>query len=1146
MPSKPSRTASKKSKASKRKYIFWDITEILAERTKKGTVEYLVQWSDHPETGEKYPPDWSAEVTPVAREEWEKKKAEKRLQEDQQQTQQQLEHQAEPGPAPGPESGPQQVLHEQQQPPGQPGHDEQQADQEEEESTPHSDSDDSQPPRPAHQRRITQGHKKRPRSASLSSASSSGSFAPPRKVLRSDTGGSLEPPVSLVTSPSAPSPSELSELPEAVVSDLPGVVVSDLPDVVASEQPGEVLSKHIAPDRSRSMVVAIPEPSNLNRADYLSIFGSQSSGNSTQPVADLGSQDSLFSIAQSSQAPASQGIESQETVGQGTVPDSQEISDRSWTQVQVGLLPSSHALTDPQPQDSLPEPSSHVIPDSLEGPPATATQQSRAIEERQASSPSKSRKSSEAPAQESHETVSSDIPSRQPDELREVTDARSPAVSESVSHDTPAPRALQPLASSSSAETILTQSDASPRFLTQPPFSHVLEPPQSSVPSRIFESPAHPVAEAISTIASGTSSASDPGASQAAQIITRHFEPPSQPLAESSSPSESEQIRHQLEAVAIPSQPPAPAGLARHQGATATPPTKQRSTPLSSSYKRRRMENETPEQAAARRRSTLVAELSEIFRWDDDDDEKAASAHTVSLPESHQTQHDQTSANEPIEHVALAQEGSTSTAHMELPMHSTDMHHGIELPSSQGKESPEHVGATSIDSAVVQEHGGVATLGTTDRPRVPSPQKPVAAELADIFGSAFVGADLGPPLATAPEFIQAEQSTVSLADISRQPEPAYRDISLVSFIHPEETLMQEPSTDTTHSEQVQAEHSPSESLASFAGPSSAIKEHIVTLPYQASLRERYDNIIVEHKNSIKEFNRSFSDEDYSEPDPSLVKRIDELFNSLLNICDYPGDVVGSDLETLSPDDQAKYCCDANPKFNFIGELLRGVEDHSSILIVARSPDLLRLLGHLAWALKMPFSCKATGHVGPGGSGSKLVLALPTEFVDPRKFDVVIGYDLSFRHSSIAQALTAHPGSSRQPLVLVLVTTHSIEHIDLHIPEDLTLLERKSVLISAIVRARDLVERPDPDYPEPHEVAAQIIEYLASDEEPFLWDPTPLPENILDVYVHSQSRSQMPPINRRELETGRKRKHVGVLHRLCQRRCAVELLIVDGI
>jgi hypothetical protein len=277
-----------------------------------------------------------------------------------------------------------------------------------------------------------------------------------------------------------------------------------------------------------------------------------------------------------------------------------------------------------------------------------------------------------------------------------------------------------------------------------------------------------------------------------------------------------------------------------------------------------------------------------------------------------------------------------------------------------------------------------------------------------------------------------------------------------------------------------------------------------------------------------EFNKSFSGVDYSEPDQLLVNQIDELFNILLNICDYPEDVVGSDLETLPPADLAKYCCDANPKFNFLFELLSGIiKHHSNILIIARSPDLLRLLCHLAEALKMPFSCDAIGEsdLSSGDpSSSKLVLALPTDDIDAREFDVVIGYDHSFRNSSIAQGLRS-PDNNRRQLILVLVTTHSIEHIDLQISDGLTLMERKSVLVSAIAGARELVASPERGYQEPHEIAAFFIEYLESGQDTPLWDAIPVPDYILDVYEHSQSRSQMPTFPHHEQESGRKRKHV---------------------
>ncbi|OPB40153.1 hypothetical protein A0O28_0002320 [Trichoderma guizhouense] len=1095
--------SSKKSKSRKRPAApqdegWYTIRRILDERTVKGRVEYLVDWDDNTVTGQPYDPTWSSEVTSIARVEWEKVKARRRGEDYQleQQLEQQLEHHFEPGPGPDPELDPEQQLQDHQQP--------EQSSQQEPEAQPEpasdQESDNSQPPRPAHQRRINKANsKKRRRSASLISSSSTSSPIRPRKAPRSDTCGSLydEPLASLVSSPSISTPSELPEL----------------PDVDLSEHRSRATSL---------VVVEIPKNSNLNPADYLSVLGSQSSGKSTQSLAELENEDSRVAIARNSQ---------------GTVPDSQEITDRSWTQqhIPAELPPSSNRLIESQLQDIVPESSSHIIPDSFEAPSKPISQEpDKETEERHDSSLSNHNPTdtaSEDRIQESHVTVSSDIPSRQPDLLREVPGAGSPVLSESLSHNTPDSRDRQPLAPSGSARSIHTQPEASPRFLSQPYFATVLENPESSIPSRIFESPAHPTADIASSHSSGTLSASDQGASQAAQIVSRDFEAPTQQLTESKSqesPAQSSSNRRRINGekdhTHIPASPrpreaadllppqSAPARFVGHPGGISGSPANPK-TPLHP-YKGQKMENETPEQAKERRTEERVrAQMLDLFHMDAFNSEAGSTSQQIPLH--------QTLAEEPAEHHAPLEKGVYNT-YTELPVHSADLPRGAQTPGSKEKEQAGNTVAAAATESTGDERD---TTTSTFGPQVSTPQEPVGAEVADIYSSAFVGAELEPPPVAAPEFILAQQSTVSLADISRQPEPAYKDIPLVSFISPDETMMQEPSTDTAHSEQVQREHSPAESSASFAP--SAAAEHIVTLPFQASLRQRYKDTIDEFKPSIMEFNKSFIGEDYSEPDQLLVDRIDELFNILLNICDYPEDVVGSGLETLPPAELAKYCCDANPKFNFIFELLSGIiEHHSNILIIARSPDLLRLLCHLAEALKMPFSCDTIGEsdLSSGdSSSSKLVLALPADNIDAREFDIVIGYDHSFRHSSIAQGLRS-PDNTRQQLILVLVTTHSIEHIDLQIPDDLTLIERKSVLTSAIVRARKVVASPERGYQEPHEIAAFFIEYLESGQDTPLWDAIPVPDDILDVYEHSQSRSQMPAFPHHEQESGRKRKH----------------------
>jgi hypothetical protein len=810
------------------------------------------------------------------------------------------------------------------------------------------------------------------------------------------------------------------------------------------------------------------------------------------------------------------------TSSQRILSGSQEGTDQSWTQNHNSqeLLQSSPRLIPSQPQDCSPESSSRVIPDSLEDPSTATSQPSGRATEGEAS---------ENRIQLLHDTVSSDIPSHQPDRAVEIPEAKSPTLSPSLSHGTLAARASQPVISSGSSVLVITQSDASPRFLTQPPIPPLLEHLESSITSRIFESPTHPVVEIVSTISSSTPSASDPGASQAAQIVSRHFDILSRPLTDSESsgslaksqttPHRPLDLRDQSLFSASGCQSrftkfPLPAlrpGISR-LAAVATGPQTKPTTPLTS-FKVRKMENETPEQTSERIQRRLDAELSAIFRLDDFDAESTSATFNAEEPASHQKQSNQPSTGAPEEHVTLVEEGTRPT-NTELPVQSSELPLGVGPLSIQERASSENVEAASDGAA--HEKDSVPAIASRSQHSLP--RRSVAEELADIFSPVFGESESGQPQ-SVPESVQAEpieaeQTTVSLADISRQPEPAYKDIPLLPFAHPSEALMPEPSSDITHSEQVRSEPSPTESSASppAVQPSPAApQQHTVTLPFQASLRQRYNNIIVEYRVPFLEFNRCFSGEDYSEPDPSLVNRINELFNNLLNVCDYPENIVGSDLERLPPAQQAKYCCDANPKFNFIFELLSGIEDHSSILIVARSPELLRLLSHLAESLNMQFSCEAIGKsdLSTGGSSSKLVLALPTEDIDSRDFDVVIGYDHSFRHSSVAQGLSRNPSTNRRQLILVLVTTHSIEHIDLHIPDDLPPMERKSVLISTIVRAWNLVESPNHGYQEPHEIASLFLEFLASDEDTPMWDPIPVPEAILDVYVHNQSQSQMP-------------------------------------
>lgn len=309
--------------------------------------------------------------------------------------------------------------------------------------------------------------------------------------------------------------------------------------------------------------------------------------------------------------------------------------------------------------------------------------------------------------------------------------------------------------------------------------------------------------------------------------------------------------------------------------------------------------------------------------------------------------------------------------------------------------------------------------------------------------------------------------------------------------------------------------------------------YIVTLPFQASIRDLYDTTLLEYKSDAMKFGEVFTNEIYEPPEDSLVRRIDELFNRLQNLCDYPEDIVGTAVEHLPTEEKVKYSSGANGKFNFLYELLQGINADTNVLVVVPYSNLLRPLVELVEALELDCTCDALGHTAKGelqGSAVRVTLALP-HAADPSGFDVVVGYDSSFNNSAISASLSSGDfatSGKKAPLVVRLIAAFSIEHIDLELSDTLTGLERKSALLVGISKARALINDP-PRLPEPYEVAKLFADYLNGETEAPVWAPEPLPDRVLDVYFSQQTASQMPPATTPDAENGRKRKLVRCTH-----------------
>ncbi|KAI9149253.1 hypothetical protein HJFPF1_11303 [Paramyrothecium foliicola] len=313
------------------------------------------------------------------------------------------------------------------------------------------------------------------------------------------------------------------------------------------------------------------------------------------------------------------------------------------------------------------------------------------------------------------------------------------------------------------------------------------------------------------------------------------------------------------------------------------------------------------------------------------------------------------------------------------------------------------------------------------------------------------------------------------------------------------------------------------SLSSTPSDDSPV-DHLVTLPFHARARPLYDDTILEYRNEIKRFGDVFNSEIYMEPDSALLARIDELLSRLQSLCDLPQDFDGINLARLSPSEQVKYSYDGSTKFHFVFELLQALEKDTNVLIIAKSQDILRILFYMAESLKIECQSEALGRSANFESSAvRLTLALPTEELDVvTGFDIVIGFDPTYSQSSVAKQLSSLT-ERKSPHLLLLVTTHAIEHIDLRIPGGLPPSERRNALLSGIVRARKLVSDPERGCSEPNEIAKLFSDYFNGADEPLEWEPVPIPDHVLDIYETMQSQGPTPAVPSKDEEIGSKRK-----------------------
>ncbi|KAF9881026.1 endosomal cargo receptor [Colletotrichum karsti] len=390
----------------------------------------------------------------------------------------------------------------------------------------------------------------------------------------------------------------------------------------------------------------------------------------------------------------------------------------------------------------------------------------------------------------------------------------------------------------------------------------------------------------------------------------------------------------------------------------------------------------------------------------------------------------------------------------------------------------------------------------------PVSQPPQTANMGDIFPGGLM----------PPEPVQELPMTISPSDISRSMEP---DDGLNTLHQQGLPLNILPAEDTATAKSTASSPDVEEQYPS--GPPTAMdqSEYLVTVSFPANIRSLYLNTMSEYKKEIEKFTLMCRNGEEL-PDQSLVDSIGRLLDQLRDICDLPASLDGASIDALSAEDLRKHAMGTNSKYFFVGRFLERLQtSNKKVLIIVRDINIMGYLEAVIGTNDMAYSLKGLHELESQDEHSLHVLLMHTEQTlvdDLSDFDVVIGFDCGILRTDVVTQWAQMNG--RKPMLIRLMTTYSIEHLELYLPDDKEDLERKNALLISLYQSRALINRDD---------QAEMIDGLTShfanqviDPEPkFGWEPEPIPNSVLDLYSESQTDSQMPP-TAEELKS-RKRK-----------------------
>ncbi|KAJ8121791.1 hypothetical protein O1611_g10010 [Lasiodiplodia mahajangana] len=287
------------------------------------------------------------------------------------------------------------------------------------------------------------------------------------------------------------------------------------------------------------------------------------------------------------------------------------------------------------------------------------------------------------------------------------------------------------------------------------------------------------------------------------------------------------------------------------------------------------------------------------------------------------------------------------------------------------------------------------------------------------------------------------------------------------------------------------------------GPS----EYLVTLPFQTSSRPQYNDIIRENESLITAYNSYFQVFPHNTPRKDLVEKLDTMFSRLFDMCDFPPFL--DSLASMSPEQITKHVISTNAKFSFIDELLhhlRALKSEKKILILVRPGKLMDLLGHVIQSIGCHYIRSDHEVVSVADAEHPMTVILSStsdrESSNITDVDVIIAFDHTFQ-----QELVPSTDQKTPPILLALVNINSIQHINMRIMENLEPLERKNVLMLALIKAMRHVEEPEL-LESPFSIAEKFsrrIQMPKEDDDDFYWEPQSVPTEIFDDLYAASSQ-----------------------------------------